>query len=220
MIYLSWTFLCVFFVCVCVFFCCLYCFCLVLVFVFYFSFFTAWLNYVSFLSDNLFTMSIFTSTSILTLPGWGGGDRKCPRWLSTLNTFLILKQTSWILLEFIWQRLFFLVKAIWRFQPYFDRLLFEILFSCIFNQYFSVFFVISAFSSWFLLVVDQFWRVFEVLEKSRNPRWRTNMAVAQKRWRNAHVMWRYQLILWTWKEIVLDVSQTQEWNNLSLPFKL
>ena len=65
---------------------------------------------------------------------------------------------------------------------------------------FSHFCTILAFVYWFLLVSDQFWWFWGLLEKSRHPRWRTKIPTTQKWWRNSHVMWHHQPILWTSKE--------------------
>ena len=144
--------------------------------------------------------------------GGGGGGRKCPRWLWTLITFLLLKQTQPNLANFpkiylatiwyytSWSNQFDVSMATVFWQACFSKFWF----SCIFNQNFPVFFAIFT----YLYHSGQFWPFWRPLEKSRNPRWRTKMAAAQKWWRNSHVMWRYQLILRTSKETVFDVLFT------------
>lgn len=56
----------------------------------------------------------------------------------------------------------------------------------------------------FLTNFELFLTVFEILEKLRNPIWRSAMTAAQKSWHHSHLMWRHHLILLTSKERVWD----------------
>ena len=157
----------------------------------------------------------------LTLLRPGGGF--CPRRLWTLITFLIFKANATRLSDFlkkiIWEQFDMTCHVLvsWRFQGnnILTSMFYKISISLIKNikekLSCSIFEVFRSFYYVFIRF-NYFWAdfgsFFEVLDKSRNPRWRTKIAAIQKWLCNYYVMWRHHLMMRTSKETFSDVLST------------